>query len=69
MNTDLPLTAPRGKRFAIVRQSHVIASPAHPIRDVIRASEFELREQVDMVAASIDWRLNPAVILIDKERP
>jgi len=69
MNTDLPEIALRGKRFAITRQSHVVASPGLPIRDIVGSGRFELREHAEKAAAAIDWRLNATVILVDKEQP
>lgn len=66
MNAALPEFAPRGKAFAVSRQSHVIGSIAFPVKDVVGLTRYELRKKAEIAAAEIDWRLNAAVILVDK---
>lgn len=67
MDTDLPEIAPRGKAFAVSRKTHVVGSIAIPVKDIIGTARFDLRRDAERAAAEIDWRLNPTVILVDKE--
>lgn len=55
--------APRGKAFQVVR-CNIAAGPGQVMQHVGRPTL--VRAEADRLADSIDWRLSPAVILVDK---
>lgn len=61
----LPAKAPRGKVFAVVRASHVVDGLTK-VRPVLARSGWLAREEATSFAMSIDYRLTPMVMLIDK---
>lgn len=68
MSDHLPEIAPRNKAFAISRMTHVVDSPALPVKHVVGLARFALRRKAEQAAAEIDWRLNPTIIIVDEEQ-
>ncbi len=68
LTLGLPVRAPRGKQFAIQQQTHVASSPLHPVRDVLNIGRFDDLELAARSANAIDWRLNPRIVIVDREQ-
>jgi len=65
---SLPATPPRGKQYTIVRQSHVVDSAPFPVALITSRSRYDALTDAVNATRSIDHRLNPIIVLVDKEK-
>lgn len=61
----LPEKAPRGKEFAVMHASHVVDGLTK-VRPVIVRRGWTLRYEATSFAMSIDHRLTPMALLVDR---
>lgn len=55
--------APRGKQYAVAHLTHVTPDAALVIEKARHATLGDVAKQI----AQVDWRLQPMVVVIDKE--